>query len=205
MKLVYYPDPILSKGLKDFDFEEVKQIFADAADLKDQMVDVMVKHKGIGLSACQVGLDYRCFVMGESKETAIMVINPEIVAFGEETECEPEGCLSFPDMYLKVTRPTTVTAKWLDEQGQEQGGTLEGYGARCFMHEFDHLNGVVYKEKVSRLKWDRALKKKNKITKQRNQIMQAMRRMEEFEKNRTLDPAEEIDKKKASTTLNLGD
>ena len=176
MKLVYYPDPILGKGLKDFDFEEVKQIFADAADLKDQMVDVMVKHKGIGLSACQVGLDYRCFVMGESKETAIMVINPEIVAFGEETECEPEGCLSFPDMYLKVTRPTTVTAKWLDEQGQ-----------------------------VSRLKWDRALKKKNKITKQRNQIMQAMRRMEEFEKNRTLDPAEEIDKKKASTTLNLGD
>ena len=64
--------------------------------------------------------------------------------------------------------------------------------------------GVVYKEKVSRMKWDRAQKKKQKITKQRQQVMQYIRRMEEFEKNRTLDPAEEVDKKKASTTLSLG-
>ena len=205
MKLVYYPDPILSKEMEDFDFDKVKEIFADAADLKEQMVDLMVKHKGIGLSACQVGLNMRCFVIGETKESAIMVINPKILSFSEETELAPEGCLSFPDMFLNIARPKTVSAEWLDEHGEKQSGTLDGYGARCFLHEFDHLNGVVYKEKVSRLKWDRALKKKNKITKQRNQIMQAMRRMEEFEKNRTLDPAEEIDKKKALTTLNLGD
>ena len=119
MKLVYYPDPILSKELKDFDFEEVKQIFEDAADLKSQMVDVMVKRKGIGLSACQVGLDMRCFVMGETKESAIMVINPKVLEFDDTTELEVEGCLSFPDVFLKVNRPKTVQAEWLDENGEK--------------------------------------------------------------------------------------
>lgn len=174
MKLVYYPDPILAKGMEDFDFDKVKEIFADAADLKEQMVDLMVKHKGIGLSAPQVGLNMRCFVIGETRESAIMVINPKILSFSEETELAPEGCLSFPDMFLQIARPATVTAEWLDENGEKQSGTLDGYGARCFLHEFDHLNGIVYKEKVSRLKWDRALKKKGKIQKQRKKMQAAM-------------------------------
>ena len=174
MKLVYYPDPILGKGMEDFDFDKVKEIFADAADLKEQMVDLMVKHKGIGLSACQVGLNMRCFVIGETRESAIMVINPKILSFSEETELAPEGCLSFPDMFLNIARPKTVSAEWLDEHGEKQSGTLDGYGARCFLHEFDHLNGVVFKEKVSRLKWDRATTKKNKIQKQRKKMREAM-------------------------------
>ena len=174
MKLVYYPDPILNKGMEDFDFDKVKEIFADAADLKEQMVDLMVKHKGIGLSACQVGLNMRCFVIGETRESAIMVINPKILSFSEETELAPEGCLSFPDMFLNIARPSTVSAEWLDEHGEKQSGTLDGYGARCFLHEFDHLNGVVFKEKVSRLKWDRATAKKSKIRKQRKKMQAAM-------------------------------
>lgn len=174
MKLVYYPDPILGKGMEDFDFDKVKEIFADAADLKEQMVDLMVQHKGIGLSACQVGLNMRCFVIGETRESAIMVINPKILSFSEETELAPEGCLSFPDMFLNIARPKTVSAEWLDEHGEKQSGTLDGYGARCFLHEFDHLNGVVFKEKVSRLKWDRATTKKNKIQKQRKKMREAM-------------------------------
>lgn len=184
MNLVYYPDPILSKELKDFDFEDVKQIFADAADLKSQMVDVMVSRKGIGLSACQVGLDMRCFVMGETKESAIMVINPKVLAFDDDTELEVEGCLSFPDVFLKVNRPKTVQAEWLDENGEKQSGLLEGYGARCFMHELDHLNGVVYKDRVSRMKYDRALKKKTKITKERNKMLATMRWVDNVNKLR---------------------
>ena len=182
MKLVYYPDPILSKELKDFDFEEVKQIFEDAADLKSQMVDVMVQRKGIGLSACQVGLDMRCFVMGETKESAIMVINPKVLEFDDTTELEVEGCLSFPDVFLKVNRPKTVQAEWLDENGEKQSGLLEGYGARCFMHELDHLNGVVYKDHVSRMKYDRALKKKVKITKERNNMITYLQRVDNLNK-----------------------
>ena len=174
MKLVPSTDPILTKGLEEFDFEKVKEIFADAADLKEQMVDLMVKHKGIGLSACQVGLNMRCFVIGETKESAIMVINPKILGFSEETELAPEGCLSFPDTFLQITRPSQVSAEWLDEHGEKQSGTLDGYGARCFLHEFDHLNGVVFRDKVSRLKWDRATTKKTKIQKQRKKMQEAM-------------------------------
>ena len=174
MKLVPSTDPILTKGLEEFDFEKVKEIFADAADLKEQMVDLMVKHKGVGLSACQVGLNMRCFVIGETKESAIMVINPKILGFGEETELAPEGCLSFTDMFLQIARPSQVSAEWVDEHGNYQAGTLDGYGARCFMHEFDHLNGVVFRDKVSRLKWDRATTKKTKIQKQRKKMQEAM-------------------------------
>lgn len=174
MKLVSSTDPILGTGMEDFDFDKVKEIFADAADLKEQMVDLMVSKKGIGLSAPQVGLNMRCFVIGETKESAIMVINPKILGFSEETELAPEGCLSFPDMFLNITRPKTVSAEWLDEHGEKQSGTLDGYGARCFMHEFDHLNGVIFRDKVSRLKWDRATAKKTKIQKQRKKMQAAM-------------------------------
>ena len=198
MKLVPSTDPILTKGLEEFDFEKVKEIFADAADLKEQMVDLMVKHKGIGLSACQVGLNMRCFVIGETKESAIMVINPKILGFGEETELAPEGCLSFPDMFLQITRPSQVSAEWLDEHGEKQSGTLDGYGARCFLHEFDHLNGVVFRDKVSRLKWERAQKKKSKITKQRNQVMQYMKILEQAEKNKAA-----VAQQEESVTLDL--
>jgi peptide deformylase len=198
MKLVPSTDPILTKGLEEFDFEKVKEIFADAADLKEQMVDLMVKHKGIGLSACQVGLNMRCFVIGETKESAIMVINPKILGFSEETELAPEGCLSFPDMFLQIARPSTVSAEWLDEHGEKQSGTLDGYGARCFLHEFDHLNGVVFRDKVSRLKWERAQKKKSKITKQRNQVMQYMKILEQAEKNKAA-----VVQQEESVTLDL--
>ena len=201
MNLVYYPNEILSKEATPIDVENPQ---VDLVQLKTDMLDVMMKHRGLGLSACQVGLPWKVFVMGETKEAAIMVVNPEILAHSEETNNDPEGCLSFPDVFLRVNRPNTVTARWLDENLKEQSGVIEGYGARCFLHEYDHLMGVVYKEKVSRMKWDRAQKKKQKITKQRQQVMQYIRRMEEFEKNRTLDPAEEMDKKKASTTLSLG-
>ena len=171
MKLVYYPDEILSKAATPIDVENPQ---VDLVQLKADMLDVMIKHRGLGLSACQVGLPWKLFVMGESKETAIMVVNPEIIAHSEETNNEPEGCLSFPDVFLSVNRPNTVSAKWLDENLKPQEGTIEGYGARCFLHEYDHLMGVVYKEKVSRMKWDRATKKKQKIQKQRSKMQAAM-------------------------------
>lgn len=207
MKLVYYPDPILKKELADVNIENPG---FDPIELKEQMTQVMLEKRGLGLSACQVGLDHKLFIMGEKEGAIAMFINPEVISVSEEEVLDTEGCLSFPDVFVQIKRPQDVIAKWYDENLNPQSGTITGYGARCFLHEYDHLHGVVYKDKTSHLKWDRALKKKNKITKQRNQIMQAMRRMEErrieeFKKNRTLDPAEEIDKKKASTTLNLGD
>ena len=135
------------------------------------MVELMVSKRGLGLSACQVGIDYKLFIIGEDKDTTMMFVNPRVISVSEETEYDYEGCLSYPDVFLKMDRPTSVEASWYDEDGNLQTGNFEGYTARCFLHEFDHLYGVVFSQKVSRLKWDRALKKKQKIAKQRSQLM----------------------------------
>ena len=168
MKLVKSTDPILSKELADVD---LKNPGFDPKELKEKMVELMVSKRGLGLSACQVGLDYKVFIIGENKENCMMFINPEVISVSEETELDVEGCLSFPDMFVKMARPNLVEAKWYDEEMKEQSGSFEGYTARCFLHEFDHLYGVLYKDKVSRLKWDRAKQKKDKMTKQRNKLM----------------------------------
>ena len=191
MKLVHHTDPILKKELADVN---LKDPGFDPKELKDEMAELMASKRGLGLSACQVGLDHKLFIIGESKENCMMFINPEVLSVSEETELDVEGCLSYPDMFVRLARPKVVEAKWYDENLEEQSGSFEDYTARCFLHEFDHLYGVVYKDKVSRLKWDRALKKKEKITKQRNQLMQYLRNMQEYEKQRTVDPAEESER-----------
>ena len=108
----------------------------------------------------------------------------EVIVYHEGEMESYEGCLSFPDVFLHVKRPKTVQAEWLDENGEKQSGLLEGYGARCFMHELDHLNGVVYKDHVSRMKYDRALTKKAKITKQRNKMLATMQWVDNVNKLR---------------------
>jgi len=171
MKLVSNKDPILTKVLQDVDMENPQ---IDLKQTKNDMVELMVSKRGLGLAACQVGIDYKLFIIGEDRENTMMFVNPEVLSVGEETELDVEGCLSYPDVFVKMARPNMVEAKWFDEEGKPQEGRFEGYTARCWLHEFDHLHGVVYKDKVSRLKWDRALKKKSKITKQRSQLMAYM-------------------------------
>jgi len=167
MKLVSTKDPILFKELQDVD---IKNPQIDLKQTKEDMVELMVSKRGLGLSASQVGIDYKVFVIGEDKENTMMFVNPKVLSVSEETELDFEGCLTYPDVFLKMHRPTSVEASWYDEDGNPQTGNFEGYTARCFLHEFDHLHGVVFSQKVSRLKWDRALKKKQKITKQRKQL-----------------------------------
>jgi len=167
MKLVSTKDPILFKELQDVDIENPQ---IDLKQTKEDMVELMVSKRGLGLSASQVGIDYKVFVIGEDKENTMMFVNPKVLSVSEETELDFEGCLTYPDVFLKMHRPTSVEASWYDEDGNPQTGNFEGYTARCFLHEFDHLYGVVFSQKVSRLKWDRALKKKQKITKQRKQL-----------------------------------
>jgi len=187
MNLVYYPNPILDIELADVNVQDPG---FDPVKLKEDMVNLMVKNKGLGLSACQVGLNYKLFVMGESPSTSMMVINPEILEESFEEEIEFEGCLSFPGVFIKVPRAKFITAKWLDENFETHQGTIEGYGARCFLHEYDHLHGVVYKSKVSRLKWDRAVKKKEKVDKQRVRLVDYFSKLEAAKAS--VQPKEEV-------------
>ena len=162
MKLVMYPDKILETKVSQVNIEDPG---FDPIELKQQMVEVMLANNGIGLSANQVGLDAQVFVMGDKENNCTMCINPEIVQHTEETSMEVEGCLSFPGMYVKIKRPTEILAKWFDENLKEQSVKIDGYTAKCFLHEWDHLQGINMKDRVSKLKWDMATKKMRKYLK----------------------------------------
>ena len=162
MNLIYYPNNFLEKEVKDVDFENPS---FDPIELKNQMIDTMLSHNGIGLAANQIGLDAKVFVFGDSKENSTICFNPTILQYTKETVLDLEGCLSFPDIYVKVKRPKEILAKWYDENFEEQVVKIEGYSAKVYLHEFDHLVGITIKDRVSKLKWNMAEKKAKKIEK----------------------------------------
>lgn len=162
MKLVKYPDPILERELKDVDIENPG---FDPKELKEQLVKCMLENNGIGLSACQVGLDLKVFVMGDSLENSTMCINPTVLQYTSDTQDDLEGCLSFPNVFVKVKRPKEILAQFYNEELQQQTVKIVDYSAKCYLHELDHLLGITMKDRVSKLKWDMALKKKQKYEK----------------------------------------
>jgi len=153
MHLIKSPNPWLEKKVKEFDFDEL-----DALTVSKDMIDLMSNADGIGLSANQVGLDAQIFVMKphllENKEP-FALINPQLESVTVNYEEMPEGCLSHPDLYLKVKRPRGVIAKYLDTDAKECKIELYDIDARCFLHEFDHLQGIEFTDRVSRLKLDK--------------------------------------------------
>ncbi len=160
MELIYYPNEFLDKKVDDLDLENP---IRDPIELRKEMIDFMLANNGIGLSANQIGLNAQVFVMGDKEENASIIINPKILQHTEETVMDTEGCLSFPGIYVKVTRPKEILAEWYDERLVKQQGKIEGYSCKCFLHEWDHLQGITFKDRVSRLKWDMAKKKAKKL------------------------------------------
>lgn len=163
MKLVYYPDSFLEKQVKEVNLEDPG---FDPVKLKKEMVEFMIANNGIGLSANQIGLDAKIFVMGDSVENSTMCINPTVLQYTSDTQDDIEGCLSFPNVFVKIKRPKEILAKYWNENLEECTVKIEGYSAKCYLHELDHLLGITFKDRVSKLKWDMAQKKARKLEKQ---------------------------------------
>ena len=162
MNLIYYPNKFLDKQVKPFNLDNPP---VDPKELKDNMVDIMLSNNGIGLAANQVEFDGQVFVMGDKENNTTILINPQILQHTQETVQDMEGCLSFPGIYVKVTRPKDILAEWYDENLEKQTAKIDGYTAKCFLHEWDHLQGVTFKDRVSKLKWNMAEKKARKMLK----------------------------------------
>ena len=143
-----------STELEKFDFNNPQ---IDAPNLSASMVKLMRKLGGYGLSANQVGLPLQMF--GIEGEPAYAVFNPRITYFGEEQILLEEGCLSYPGMSLKITRPRFMRARFQDPYGDYVTRQFDGITSRVFQHEFDHLQGVDFTMKVSKMKKQMALKK----------------------------------------------
>ena len=134
-------DELLRKKSRD-----VKEITDRIRTILDDMAETMYQEEGGGLAACQVGILRRLVVI-DVGEGLLKLVNPEIVSREGERIVE-EGCLSFPDVWGKVKRPERVAVRAMDENGDEI--TVEGTGllAQCLCHELDHLDGIVFTDKI---------------------------------------------------------
>lgn len=162
MKLIYYPNSFLEKTVADVNIENPG---FDPVEVQKEMSEIMQKNKGIGLSANQVGLDAQLFLLGNRNQESYLCINPKITQVVEETSLDYEGCLSFPNIFLKVNRPNRILVEYYDVNLERRIAELEDYTARVFLHEWDHLQGVTFKDRVSKLKWNMAIKKASKLEK----------------------------------------
>ncbi|NBO29095.1 MAG: peptide deformylase [Synechococcaceae bacterium WB8_1B_057] len=156
--IITFPNDILRIPLPTFDFNNL----INTLELEKNMLQFMYDANGIGLAANQIGLSYRVFVMGhkDNPELGKAFFNPIVISCTETISEMEEGCLSFPNTYVKVKRPSAIKAKWQNYKGEWEEGEFRGYDCKCFLHELDHLEGIVFKDRVSNLKWNRANKRK---------------------------------------------
>ena len=152
-----YGQPVLRKVAEDIpaDYPELQQLIAD-------MFETLTESEGIGLAAPQIGKAIRVVVidldvlaedMPEYKDFRHAFINPHIVEYDDtETESSEEGCLSLPAIHEKVTRPTRIRVQWLDDDLKPHDEWIEGYLARVMQHEFDHLDGKMFIDRISPLR-----------------------------------------------------
>jgi peptide deformylase len=169
-KLVQPDHPALHKpaDIDPFSFK------CDWAQREVDMFKLMRDRHGIGLASPQIGNSYNMFVMNMEGSGDVGVYNPRILEFSEEEVSMEEGCLSFPMLYIHVTRPEKVKVIYTLYDGvTEVEGWLDGMDARCFQHEYEHLQGELFVNKVSKMKLDRAIKKRDKIFKEIDRRLQA--------------------------------
>ena len=158
MNVEFVPEtsPILLSECEEFDFDNPP---CDPKELAQTLHDKMLKSDGLGLSANQVGLPYRVFVM-RTGEKPYAVFNPRVVDVSDKELIMKEGCLSFPLLYLSVKRPDSVRIRFQDETGEMRTEKFIGMTARIALHEFDHMLGKVYTQKATQYETQRALRKR---------------------------------------------
>ena len=142
-----------------------------------EMIALMKERIGIGLAAPQLGNSVKMFVMSHSELGDIGVYNPQITFTTEETVSLEEGCLTFPGLFFHVTRPEGIQVTFQNRKGEVKELELHGMDSRCFQHETDHINGVLYLTHISDFKLQRAIKKRDKLVKKFNNMKRSVKRV----------------------------
>lgn len=161
LEILQPPNPILktrAAPIAQVD-DEVRRLAAD-------MLETMYRAPGIGLAAPQVGVSRRLVVidLAEGEERRPMtLVNPEILWRSTELATAEEGCLSLPDQYADVTRPAAVKVRFMDQRGEPQEIAADGLLARCLQHEIDHLDGILFVDRLSPLRRNMILRKLAKV------------------------------------------
>ena len=170
LKLIPPSDPRVQSAVAPFSDDMLKEEgFKDRKELSDRMFEEMKKYGGIGLSANQLGLPFNMFVLGDhpglENNLKMTCYNPMIVSASADQVMMKEGCLTFPFVFLNISRPRKVTVKYEDENGDLKEGHLDGMISRVFQHEYDHMLGKTFVDGVSKMKLDMAYSKATKMMK----------------------------------------
>ena len=171
MELLKGNDPLLKETCPEFNFETGYTMEDGTVIMGKQLYellrDKMIENKGVGLSACQLGIMTRVFVIGNPSDpdSVIGVFNPRIVDYDEETVSYEEGCLSYPGLFVKIKRPRGIRVRYRGWDGEAGTTRYEGYTARVFQHEYDHLNGITFHSRANRFHLEQALNFKKKADK----------------------------------------
>ena len=163
IQLFQYPHETLLQVSTPWTKDDGIDGYSDIERFESDMLMLMKIQNGIGLAANQIGITKRFFAIGsDSFDTfskPVIIWNPSIIKQSKEKVVDIEGCLSFKGIWLQVERPKTCEVKYETTQGETKTARLDGMESKCFQHELDHLEGITFNKRVSKLRWDMARKK----------------------------------------------
>jgi len=158
LDLVPENHPLLTTKLESYDFS--KTTVEENLKIANDLIETMNYYNGLGLSANQVGLTHRLFVM--RGEEPIICFNPKIITISNETILLEESCLSYPKLIVKVKRTRHIRVRYQDAQGEVFTRKFTNMTARIFLHEYDHLEGVIFYNKANLYYREQAFRNRNK-------------------------------------------
>ena len=136
--------------------------YNDIEKFEQDMIKTMLDERGMGLAANQIGITKRFFAIGHDSfdtfQKHAIIWNPQVINFSEEKIIDVEGCLSFKDIFVKVERPKVIEVQYETTQGKTRFAKLDGMESKCFQHELDHLDGITFYKRVSKIRWQMANK-----------------------------------------------
>tara|TARA_B100001971_G_C17773589_1_gene326161 strand:- start:40 stop:558 length:519 start_codon:yes stop_codon:yes gene_type:complete len=167
IQLFSWPHLILNEVCSVWTKDDSINGYDDIEQFENDMIKFMLENKGMGLAASQIGITKRFFAIGSEtfdkfKKSAI-IWNPRFITQSEEKVIDEEGCLSFKGMWINVERPKVIEVEYETTKGTKETTRLDNMESKCFQHEYDHLEGITFNKRVSKLRWDMAQKKLEKI------------------------------------------
>ena len=162
IQVFQYPHETLLQKSTTWLKDDSIQGYNDIEKFENDMINLMLEERGMGLAANQIGITKRFFAIGHDSfdtfKKPVIIWNPQMIKQSEEKVIDVEGCLSFKNIWLKVERPKIIEIKYEDTQGETKFAKLDEMESKCFQHEFDHLDGVTFNKRVSKLRWNMAKK-----------------------------------------------
>ena len=162
IQVFQYPHETLLQTSTAWTETDTIQGYNDRDKFEQDMIKLMLDERGMGLAANQIGITKRFFAIGHDSfdtfQKHAIIWNPQVINSSEEKVIDIEGCLSFKNVFVKVERPKVIEVQYETTQGKTRFAKLNGMESKCFQHELDHLDGITFNKRVSKLRWQMANK-----------------------------------------------